>query len=52
MFTTNDKLCELESACKSFVLCRKCYNEAYATICGFYVVHVGLSQKEEPFLQI
>ena len=31
MFTTNDKLSELfdlESAGKSFVLCRKCYDEA------------------------
>ena len=37
MFTTNDKLCELfeiKPAARSFVLFRKCYNKAYATICG------------------
>jgi len=59
MFTTNDKLSELfelESAGESFVLCRNVIKRHYllqfATICGSYVVHVGLSQKKEPFSPI
>ena len=53
MFTTSDKLSKLfglEPTGEPFVLCRKCYNETYATICGSQskpCSSCGANQREE-----
>ena len=56
MFTTSDILNELfgiDPTGGPFVLCRKCYNETYSTICGSQsknAVHVGINPKRDCIL--